>query len=497
MPQHNCHHCCLNRRQCLQFMSASAIGAGLMLPTCQTKADDRTEPSQEGFVDPQNLRPHPDVRLAATFLEMPRPYWLGWPGTTYELDEHQSQYKKKLLQSAKEVDVQLDLESAPINNVEGVGNWIQKNKTRPPHGLLIMLQHMQCWSWVTQIAQQTDVPVIVFAPVGTAFTGHVDQASRLPNVHVISSLAWPAVTDALRMIRAKRMFEETRVLWIRSNRRNETVLDRLGIKVRAIPRDTFNQEFDKQPINEEVRDVANDFGKRAQEIVEPTAEDLVNCSRAYVTAKRLLAAERANALSMDCLGMVGSRLVPTPPCGAWTMLQDQGITAGCEADLFGAASLMMTSYLLDRPGYMNDPVPETYQNQLIAAHCTSGTRLAGFDKPPAPYVLRDHSESSLGVSTQVLWPANQPVTLVRFTSPHEMIIDTGTVVENIDTPPAGGCRTSVALHMDSVEDCRDVKGFHQVVVLGNHRRILEDFCELYGIQHIRSPRQSTFAEGIS
>jgi len=197
------------------------------------------------------------------------------------------------------------------------------------------------------------------------------------------------------------------------------------------------------------------------------------------------------------LGMVGARLVPTPPCGAWTLLQDQGITAGCEADLYGAISLMMTSYLLDRPGYMNDPVPETYKNTLIVAHCTSGTRLDGFDKPSAPFILRDHSESSLGVATQILWPVGEPATLVRFTSPHEMIIDTGTVVSNVDTPPAGGCRTSVELRMDNIEDCRDVKGFHQVVTLGNHRRILEQFCELYGIKHVHSPQQSTFASGDS
>jgi L-fucose isomerase-like protein len=208
-----------------------------------------------------------------------------------------------------------------------------------------------------------------------------------------------------------------------------------------------------------------------------------------------MAAEKACALSMDCLGMVGAKLVPTPPCGAWTLLQDQGITAGCEADLFGAMSLMLSSYLLERPGYMNDPVPETYHNTLIAAHCTSGTRLEGFDKPAAPFILRDHSESSLGVSTQVLWPQGKPVTLVRFSNENELIIDTGTVAGYVDTPPAGGCRTSVEIAMDDVEDCRDVKGFHQVVVLGNHRRILEDFCELYGITHVRSPRESTFAAG--
>ncbi len=62
---------------------------------------------------------------------------------------------------------------------------------------------------------------------------------------------------------------------------------------------------------------------------------------------------------------------------------------------------MLTSYLLDRPGFMNDPVPETVHNTLIAAHCMSGTRIAGFDQPPAPYVLRSHSESNIGVAMQV------------------------------------------------------------------------------------------------
>ncbi len=497
MPKHDCHHCCLNRRQCLQFLSASAVGAGMLLSQQSSAAEDKQEPSPTDFIDPATLRPQPNARVTAAFLEMPRPYWLGWPGTTYDLDKHQKHYAAQLEKSAQAIGVQAALESNPINSKEAVAAWLKKIATTSPDAVLVMLQHMQCWNWVTQIANELDIPVLVFAPVGTAFTGHVDNASRMPHVHVMSTMAWEAVEDSLRIVKAKRMYDETRVLWIRGNARNETVLDRLGVKVRAIPRDTFNQRFDKQSVTDEVKDVASQLRKNAQKIVEPTEEDMVNCARAYITAKRLLAEEKANALSMDCLGMVGSHLVPTPPCGAWTLLQDQGITAGCEADLFGAVSLMLTSYLLDRPGYMNDPVPETYRNLLVAAHCTSGTRLDGFDKPPAPYILRDHSESSLGVSTQVLWPEGKPITLVRFTGTGEMIIDTGTVVGNVDTPPAGGCRTSVEIAMDNVEDCRDVKGFHQVVVLGNHRRILENFCELYGIKHIHSPRQSTFAEGDS
>ncbi len=494
-PQHDCRRCCLSRRQCLQVLSASAIGATLVSSPLRILGQDSAAPAKSDFVDAAALRPKPDVRVCGAFLEQPRPYWLGWPGTTYDLEKHQQEYRQKLDGSVARVGLQMDWEANPVSDDASLGNWIAKVKNQKPHGLLVALQHMACWNWIERVTKETGTPLLVFAPVGTAFTGHVDRASRLAGVYVISSLEWPAVEAGLKMIKAKRMFEETRVLWIRGKESNETVMDRLGVKVRAIPRDTFNQEFDKQPVTQEVTDMASDLRKKAQKIVEPNETDTHNSMRAYITAKRLMAAEKANALSMDCLGMVSAKLMPTPPCGAWTLLQDQGLTAGCEADLFGAISMMLTSYLLDRPGYMNDPVPETVKNLLIASHCTSGSRLAGFEQPPAPYILRNHSESALGVSMQVLWPVGEPVTLVRFTGPNEMIIDTGKVVSNVDTPPAGGCRTSVEIAMDNIEDCRDVKGFHQVVTLGNHRRVLEGFCELYGIKHVHSPLLSTFAEG--
>ena len=158
----------------------------------------------------------------------------------------------------------MNLEPKPVADQAGMTAWMAKVKSEKPQAVLAMLQHMSCWSWIDQIAKQ-GIPTIVFAPVGTAFTGHIDHGSRLPGVHVISSLEWPAVEDALRMVRAKRMFEETRVLHIHSDKRNETVMERLGMKVRAIPRDTFNQLFDQQTANAEVKDVAADLRNRAQD----------------------------------------------------------------------------------------------------------------------------------------------------------------------------------------------------------------------------------------
>ena len=98
------------------------------------------------------------------------------------------------------------------------------------------------------------------------------------------------------------------------------------------------------------------------------------------------------------------------------------------------------------------------------------------------------------MSVQVLWPQSAPVTLIRFQSANELIVDTGTVVSNVATPPAGGCRTSLELRMDDIEDARDVLGFHQVVTLGTHRRMVEAFCQVMGITIVHSPRFTNHAK---
>jgi len=157
---------------------------------------------------------------------------------------------------------------------------------------------------------------------------------------------------------------------------------------------------------------------------------------------------------------------------------------------------LLVSYLFDKPGFMNDPVPETAKNLLIAAHCTCGTRLNGFSRAREPYILRSHSESNLGVAMEVLWQAGQPVTLVSFQNPNQLILDTGTVVGNVQTPPAGGCRTSFEIKMDRVEDARDVLGFHQVVFYGDHRREVEAFCQMFGVRVIHSPERSPEREEV-
>jgi hypothetical protein len=56
------------------------------------------------------------------------------------------------------------------------------------------------------------------------------------------------------------------------------------------------------------------------------------------------------------------------------------------------------------------------------------------------------------------------------------------VRSNIAQPPTGCCRTAVEIELDRVADTRDVKGFHQLFILGNLERTLRAYGQLAGIQ---------------
>jgi hypothetical protein len=438
-------------------------------------------------IDIGSLRPKPRVRVLSVVARQKPPYWLGWPGTSYDVEGERARYSRAIADAGTRVGVDIVQEGQPLEETTAVAAFVRKVQDERPDAVLVTLQHLQSWDMAVEIAK-AGPPTIVFAPVGTAFTQHVNRLAFQPGVHVISSLETPAIEQALRMIRAKRQLETTRLLVVRGDERKE---DKYGlVSLQYVPRSAFEEMFNQTPVSEEARWVANQRFREAERVVEPKEQDGLNAARSYIAAKQLLKNEACNALTTDCLGMVTQKKVPTPPCMGASIFQDNGVTYGCEAAVGPAVSLMLTSYLLDKPGFMNDPVPETVKNVLIAAHCVSSTRIYGIDRrnEHAPYILRSHSESGLGVSTQVLWPVGQPVTLVQFFKPDALFLDTGTVTGNVNTPPAGGCRTSVEIRMDDVEDCRDVQGFHQVVFFGNHRRDVEAFCQLHGISVVHSPR---------
>ena len=62
------------------------------------------------------------------------------------------------------------------------------------------------------------------------------------------------------------------------------------------------------------------------------------------------------------------------------------------------------------------------------------------------------------------------------------MFSTGTVVENLNVPPSGGCVVSVKYKMDGNQEVLSFPGFHQLFFYGDYKKELKDFCQLYNYE---------------
>ncbi len=470
----------MHRRQFLQTIGGSALGAqmglfGALASAASAEAGPPNSPKREV----------PEVRVV--FLRPKQKYWLGWPGTAFDVPGHRRDYIRKVRRFSRELGVKPLISETPLYDNNDVGNFINEIKETKPDAVLVFPLHMDRWGQVNNIVK-AGLPTIIFAGLGMCFTGHIQNVSKQPKVYLVSTNDFDlqAVRYGLNMVKTHQKMRDLRVLVIRGNDTVERKVPNLGSTLKYVPRKTFPDEFNRTPDTDEVKAIAEDYTKRAKKIVEPSERDILNGAKCYVVSKKLMKEYDCNAITNDCLGLIASREMPTGPCLAWSKLLDEGISAACEADIDASLSHALACSLLERPGFQQDPVPETERNNFMGAHCTCATRLFGYDKPPVPFVLRSHSESDIGLALQILWREGEEVTVAEFAGPNTMIIGSGKVVRNNDTPPAGGCRTSVELEIDGPPDTRDTKGFHQLFLYGNHVRKLKAYCQMYGIaaEHI-------------
>jgi hypothetical protein len=222
------------------------------------------------------------------------------------------------------------------------------------------------------------------------------------------------------------------------------------------------------------------WASNAKKVVEPTPQDLLDSGRMYLALAQAAADKKADAVTMDCLGMFYSGRVTAYPCLSHFQMNNDGGTGVCEADLNSTCTQLLMRYLTGRPGYVSDPVIDTSKNEIIYAHCVATNRVFGPKGKANPYLIRSHAEDRKGASVQSLMPLGEAVTSLEFDVPvKKMVIHSAKTVENIDEPKA--CRTKLAAQTEAraILDNWDL-GWHRVTVYGDWRREALDLARLLG-----------------
>jgi hypothetical protein len=436
-----------------------------------------TQPARKPIVRAVFIRP----RTSDPERRGERPI-ISWPGYQYDIKAGQAQHTEILTDAAAKLGVQLEVRHEPLDSVRAIDAYIEQLAKAPPDGLFITAMEMFRWNLVNHLVlKRGEVPAIVYSPMGSSFTDHLKVARKAPRTYVgaTQDIHWPQF--GLRMLQTLWRMRNARICIVRGSKTLDRKLDVIGTTLHYIPAGRFLDELKKVQAGEEVRALADSYARGARKIVEPKKQEILEAAKNYIVCRRLLAAEDCEGFSMDCLGLT-ERGAIQPLCMAFSHLLDEGTVAACEADWNAAISMLLTHLLFERPGFMQDPAPNTVNNTLMGAHCTSATRLDGFDQPArAPFILRSY-HTRTGVALQVLWRVGQKVTVMKFTGPGTVLLGTGRVRANIPQPPAGCCRTAVEIELDGVADSGDTKGFHQLFIYGDLERPFKAYCQLAGIQ---------------
>jgi len=476
-----CNHCEVSRRTFL--VSSAAAAAGGSLSSCATLGAG-ARPAGASAGPAGRYVP----RIKAAFVRRRGEYGMRWPGAVYDGEAARKKFIEEIAAAAKQFNMEADILERPLYSIEEGEAWVAEAEKAKVDGILLVMLDRQEHAWPTAtVAVESAVPSVIYAPVGTAFTTNTVKLAGKPNSVIYSSDDFGEAVYGMKMIAAGARLRETRFVVLKGDDRREKAVPRFGTKLQYVPASSFLELYEQTPVDDEVRQLAKEYLDGAQKISGgATRDDVINGVKSYIVARTILERENADAISMDCLGALGKSKVSLP-CIAWSRMLDSGIPAACEADIGACVSHALVMYLFDRPGFQQDPVPDTAHDCLIGAHCTCPTRLRGFGAPPEPYRLAHHHGNRDAVPVPH-WKEGQRATVACAVLPRKegdrarLIVSAGSVYENISVPPSGGCVVSVSLRLDGNPPLLTYPGFHQIFFYGDFKKQLVEYCQLYDVE---------------
>ena len=461
---------CCGRRG---FIGAMGVAAGTIAFGAAAIGADSAKPE-----------PRKPVTIRAAFIYPPssklQGNWWSWPGIDFDAEGRQKQYTAALAPIAKKIGVSLLIDPKPVSTGGQLAAFIkQANDTKPDGLLLIPFQHGH-FAHADRIIKETKLPTIIYSCLGVKHgpvTGYLK-----PGVHLIQSLDnIGAVEFGLRMIQTKRRMAESRILsFIKADEPREGTVPTLGTTVRVIPLTHFVAEYKNTTATAEVKALAAAFRKSSGKVREPNAQAIINAARVHTVLRKIIAAEGADAVMMDCL-----RSGELMPCMSFMTLRDEGIPAGCENDLAATLTLMLVQQLFDRPGFQHNPAFETEANNYFASHCTCASKLFGTGAPPEPHELRNFAHTNDDTCVpQVFWRPGEAVTMAHYLpgKAPSMLVYSGNVVKSHAMPPVGGCRTNVEITINELDEATGVKGHHNILFYGDYARRLRQYARFTGVK---------------
>jgi hypothetical protein len=435
--------------------------------------------SAQSAVNPAeaDLPPLPPTRIRKVYLAKPVP---TWPKPDLDVVAETRRIEEQLAGLAGRMPgIQLEggeLYRTP-QEVPGTPSALGS-----PDGLLVFNLTSTLSTHIERLAS-TGVPTVLFSQ---PYSGHdwssVPAMRRKGNrIICLATSDINEIAEACRLIRTAHLVSRARVLYVNNSpfpeEAGRRIRERLGTEIIDVGPDRVNAAY-RQASESEARADAQEWVAGASRVAEPSEQDIRDSSRLYLALRQIMREEKAQAVTINCLGLFAQKRMPAYPCLAFCKLNDIGMVGVCEGDMDSTLTQLIFTHAFGVPGYVSDPVIDTSNNTVIHAHCVSATRLDGPAGGRAPYVIRSHMEDNKGASLQVKMRVGQIITMAKLIRQETMLISTGTITDNPESDR--GCRTKITTR---VADARKLLngyegGLHRVIFYGDRIRPVRDLAGL-------------------
>ncbi len=385
-----------------------------------------------------------------------------------------------LRESAAKLGISLELDPKPVGDAEQAQALAGRIETGRPDGLVIVALDKAALpraDVVLAAAEKLRGPMVPVVLV-LADAAIPIEPYRRPGLYALRAPDELAdVEFGFRMINVRKLLNQCTVLGFDNRPPGETTLPFFGIKLRMVPFDRYAEEFAAVPMDDDARELITRFTAGATEQRGITEESLENAARAHFALRKILAEERADGMTMNCL-----RRGWLKPCMSFATHNSELIPAACEMDVPALCTMLVGRFLVGRPGFMHNSAFDTERNHYYASHCTCPTKIYGPQGEDLPYLLRRFAHTNEGsCAIQVFWKGGDPVTLVRAYpgGPARMDVYAGKVFASHPMPPVGGCTTNVQFELTDRDDAMMAVGHHNVLFCGDYARQFRRFAQFY------------------
>ena len=316
---------------------------------------------------------------------------------------------------------------------------------------------------------------------GANVTFAISQDQALERVRIAASAG---ILEGRRAILYGRPFDSTTVP--AHNLNEDLVYRRTGVRIQFRPLEELAALYKEVDAKDAVREMEQ-WKREATEVIGVSDETIVDACRLYVLLRSIVEKEELSAVSIDCLGFT---LSPNPvlpyPCLAFARLRDEGVTAACEADVCGMLSSMFLEEISRKPSFMcNLMSVDPLYSKIVVSHCVAPLKLNGLDAAQMRYKLHTYHGSGRGAVPEVEFPLRGQVLTGGFSKAlksfalwpgriESQVMDTDHAPSR-SGPVNNVCANTMDVKIkDTDRFLQNIPGLHQIMVLGNYTRAVED-----------------------